>query len=115
MDNVFPEEIASALEQDRRRRKRRASRYRVAAAEQLFDVIELTAKGFVIPAEAPPHLRGYVDILEGEERVARRLVVCVGAEDGLVRYEFKRESAIGDVAADHVAPPTAGLLEAPRG
>lgn len=113
VDTELPPEIASAIERDRRKQRRRATRYRVAAADRLYPVIELGAAGFVIEADAPPHLRGYVDILEGDERIARRLVVCVSAADGLVRYEFKRESAIGAVPADHVAPAHGGLLEAP--
>ena len=113
METELPPGVASALERDRRRQRRRQSRYRVAAADRLYPVIELSAGGFVIEAEAPPHMRGYVDILEGEERLARCLVVCVSAEDGLVGYEFKRESAIGGVPADHVAPVHAGLLGAP--
>lgn len=115
MESVIPPDIADALDRDRRRQRRRASRFRVWAADKLFGVVELSDEGFVIEADEPPHLRGFVDILEGDERVLRCLSVCVSAEHGLVRYEFKRESAIGDVPADHVAPPTAGLLEAPKG
>ncbi|MEL6220242.1 MAG: hypothetical protein AAFR79_17565 [Pseudomonadota bacterium] len=114
MDTELPKGIASELERDRRDRRRRASRLRVAAADKLYTVLELTETGFVIEAPEPPHLRGFVDILEGDERIARRLVVCVSSGDGLVGYEFKRESAIGGVPADHVASRIAGLIEARR-
>ncbi|MEM9146537.1 MAG: hypothetical protein AAGC57_10085 [Pseudomonadota bacterium] len=114
MDTELPRGIASEIERDRRDRRRRASRLRVAAADKLFTVLELTEHGFVIEAEEPPHMRGFVDILEGDERIARRLVVCVASADGLVHYEFKRESAIGSVPADHVASRIAGLIEAQR-
>ncbi len=114
MEHVIRSEIARALDEGRRRERRRSSRFRVAAADRLFPVVELTGEGFVIEAAEPPHLRGYIDILEGEERVARRLVVCVAAADGLVRYEFKRESANRAVRADHAAPSRAGLLEPPK-
>ena len=113
MESVIPPDISAALESDRRSKRRRASRYRVSAADRLYPLIELSDHGFVIEADEPPHLRGYVDILEGDERIARCLSVCVAADDGLVSYEFKRESAIGDVPADHVASATAGLLAAP--
>src|SRR6056297_2736886 len=113
METRIPAEAASALEQDRRRRLRRRSRFRIAAADWLFPVIEITRKGFTIEAEEPPHLRGYVDILEGDEQIARWLVVCVSARDGLVGYEYKREGLGGDVPADFVLPGIAGLIEAP--
>lgn len=114
MESELPPEITSALERDRQKRRRRATRFRVAAADRLYPVVELTDTGFVIAADEPPHLRGFVDILEGDERLARRLAVCVSAGNGLVGYEFKRESAIGGVPADHVAPARAGLLPAPE-
>ncbi|MGF1446326.1 MAG: hypothetical protein ACFBRM_09010 [Pikeienuella sp.] len=113
MEHTIPSEIAAALEESRRRSRRAASRYRVSAADRFYRVLEMTEDGFVIEAEAPPHLRGFVDICEGDERVFRRLVICVSAGAGLVRYEFKRESPNRAVAADHVSPERAGLLTPP--
>lgn len=114
METYIPTEAAAAIEVGRRKEKRRRSQYRVRAADGLYPVIEMDKTGFVIEAAEPPHMRGFVDLLEGEERVTRRLVVCVWARDGLVGYEFKRESGVGHVPADHVAPAHAGLLEPPR-
>lgn len=113
MESSLPPGLASEMEVARRNRTRRKGRYAVLAGDRRHPLMILTADGFAIEADGRPPLRGYVDILEGETRIDRRLVVCSWAEDGLVGYEFKRESAIGGVPADHVAPVHAGLLGAP--
>lgn len=113
METRIPAEAVSAIEQDRRKRLRQRSRFRVAASDRLFPVIEMSREGFVIEADEPPHLRGYVDILEGDERVARWLVVCDWARDGLVGYAYKREGLGSAVPADFVLSHS-GLIEGPR-
>lgn len=77
-------------------------------------VVELTAGGMVIRAEATPHLRGFVDILRGDERIGRHLVVLSWAHDGLACYEFKRGARSEAAPADYEAPAHVGLLEAPH-
>ena len=115
MESEIRPEIATALDAEGRRLRRRASRYRVALGERRLPVLELTGRGFTIEAEEPPHFRGFVEIFEGDTRIACRLAVCAAARDGVVVYEFKRESpGAGDrVPADHVAPGNAGLLPRP--
>lgn len=76
-------------------------------------VVELTAAGMVIRAEDMPHLRGFVDILRGDERLARHLVVFSWARDGLAGYEFKRGGSAGAAPADHERPAHAGLIGGP--
>ena len=71
--------------------------------------MELTESGFVIEAEGRPPLRGYADIFRGDDRVLRGLVVCSWAQDGLVGYEFKRDTTGAEVSADHVRPDHAAL------
>lgn len=94
----------------RRDVQRRSSRLRVCAEGRDHQVMELTADGFVIEADGRPPLRGYADIFRGEERVLHGLVICSWAEDGLVGYEFKRDTAGGNIKADHAPPSHAGLL-----
>ena len=68
----------------------------------------------VIEAQGRPPLRGYTDIFHGEERVLHGLVVCTWAKDGLVGYEFKRDTTGGEVRPDHAPPEHSGLLTGPR-
>ena len=110
MDSFLPPGMASEIELARRNRDRRRTRHAVVAGGERHPVISLGPTGFVIEADGRPPLRGHVDIYEGERRVARHLVVCAWAEDGLVAYEFKRDSACGEVAPDHVPPAHRGLL-----
>ena len=114
MDSLLPKEILGALEVERRSNLRRASRLRVHAGTRDHQVLELTDEGFVIEADGRPPLRGFADIFRGEERVLRGLVVCTWAEDGLVGYEFKRDTAGGNVAPDYVPPVHTALLGAPH-
>lgn len=115
MSEYVQPEIAAALEVARRNAQRTASRHTVVAGERQHRVIELRRDGFVIEADGRPPLRGYVDLLLGDERISRRLVVCAWAEDGLVGYEFKRSSPDKEeTPADYVEPGHAGLLAAPR-
>ena len=77
-------------------------------------VVELTPTGFVVAAEAPPRMRGFTDIFDGDDRILHGLAMCTWARDGLVGYEFKRGSGAREVRADHVAPAHSGLLDAPK-
>ena len=114
MDAILPGSIATALEAERQRENRRPSAYRVVAGGRDHTVVRLGKSGFVIEADGRPPLRGYADIMRGDERILRGLVVCTWARDGQVGYEFKREGSGADVPVDYVLPDHAGLLNAPR-
>ncbi|MBK0399278.1 hypothetical protein H0I76_08755 [Limibaculum sp. M0105] len=68
----------------------------------------------VIRAEDTPHLRGFVDIVKGEDRIGRHLVVLSWARDGLAGYEFKRGGHAGSAPADYERPAHGALIEGPR-
>ena len=73
-----------------------------------FWALELRESGFDIAEADAPRLRGYVDLLHGEERLARCLIVCAAAEGGVVRYDFKRRTEDGPQApADYARDPDA--------
>ena len=113
MDTILPAGFTGVSEAHRRNTLRRESRLRVRTDAQDHAVMELTANGFVIEADGRPPLRGYADIFRGDNRVLHGLVQCSWAEDGLVGYEFKRDTAGAEVSPDHVPPVHAGLLNAP--
>ncbi len=115
MDSSLPGEVLSAMLSDRRDDRRKRSRHLVVAGEREHRIIELSHDGFVIAADGLPHLRGYVDIMLGEERIARRLVVFAWARNGLIGYEFKHDAAGRETPADYVKPEHRGLIEAPEG
>lgn len=113
MESILPGEVLSALEVDRRNSRRARTRHLVVMGERQHRIMELTETGFVIEADGLPHLRGYVEILLGDERIARRLVVFAWARDGLVGYEFKHDASSREVPADYILPERVALLEAP--
>lgn len=114
MDSFLPGQVLSEIERIRRDRSRRRSRHLVVAGPRKHPVMELTASGFVIEADGLPHLRGYIDILKGGERIARRLAQFAWAHDGLVGYEFKHDAGGRETPPDYVAPERRGLIGPPR-
>ena len=115
MESILPGEVLSAMEAGRRKSRRARTRHLVVAGEREHRIMELTETGFVIAADGLPHLRGYVEVMLGEERIARRLVVFAWARDGLVGYEFKHDAASRETPADYIKPERLGLLGAPEG
>jgi hypothetical protein len=113
MESILPGEVLSALEHDRRRSRRARTRHLVVAGDRQHRILELSDRGFVIETEDLPHLRGYVEIMNGDERIARRLAVFAWARDGLAGYEFKHDAASHETPADFVKPTRLGLLGAP--
>lgn len=113
MDDLIPSEMAGVLADNRLARMRKAARYRIHHGGREVPVLELHDSGFVIEADGRPPLRGYTDIFLGDERILHGLVVCTWARDGLVGYEFKRDTMGAEIRADHAPPTHAGLLDAP--
>lgn len=116
MDHIQPE-IALALRQnwgrERPRRKRRRPEARVRAAGRSYPVITMWEGGFSVAVEDAPRLRGFVDLMAGENRLARCLIICASEEGGVVSYEYKRRTTATDhPPADYELSPDrpAGLL-----
>ncbi len=114
MDSILPDDVLSELARGKLARHRAQARHMVVSGRRRHPVMKLTGEGFVLEADGLPHLRGYVDILRGDERIARRLAQFAWAEDGLVGYEFKLDAGARDAVADYVKPDAAALLPAPE-
>lgn len=104
MDATIPREFAGAMKLPPKKRRKKAAGYSLRWKKQEFPVIELTASGFVIAADAPPPLGGFTDIFEGPDRILRGLATCAWARDGLVGYEFKHGTPLGPIRVDHISP-----------
>ncbi len=101
-------EIADALHASTKPR-RAAKPYTVRTVDGAFPVLKLWRDGFTVAEADAPRLRGHVDILSGDDRIARCLIVFAKAEFGIATYEFKRrtdDAAPGpvDYAIDENAP-----------
>lgn len=114
MEFGLPHEIVSELARGGEASVHRVSKLSVMSGDRRHMIVEITDKGFVIEADGLPQLRGYVDIMRGEQRVGRRLVIFSGATAGFARYEFKHDCAAREIPADYVKPDAIALLTPPR-
>lgn len=93
MDHL-PADIAHALRQTSPRR--RGPKFEVRANGDSYPVQKLWEGGFSVLVEDAPRLRGFVDLMHGEDRLARCLIVLAEEDEGVVRYEYKRRTEDAD-------------------
>ena len=86
-------EISDALHAAKPRRA--AKVYSVKTEDGSFPVLKLWRDGFEVAETDAPQLRGHVDLVSGEEHIARCLIVFAKAEFGVATYEFKRRTDDG--------------------
>ena len=65
MESILPGNVLSEMERGRLKSRRARTRHLVVAGERQHRIMELTESGFVIEADGLPHLRGFVEIIEG--------------------------------------------------
>jgi len=112
MDGYLSDVVAQALRDARRNESVKRSRLKVVVGEQTYPVLRIDDHGFSIAADAPPSIRGYVDLYDGPKRLGRQLVVLARHANGVAAYEYKLQSAEGEAPADYVREreKVAGLL-----
>lgn len=111
MTTYLPEELQERLHAARRAGLRKKSRLRVQAGGASYPVLRLWRNGFAVEDETTPPLRGLVELLEGARPIYQCLVIAAEAEDGEMRYEFKRSTAV----SDHAPADFCRAEEAPAG
>ena len=99
MEEFLSKEIQAGLAAARRASLRKASRLRLEVDGDVYRVLALWKTGFSIAAEDAPHLRGLVDLYDGGVHLFQCLIVAGEEDDGEMRYEFKRATAVADRAA----------------
>ena len=108
MDAHLPDEMLAAVKT--RGPRRRGPGFRVRSGEREHDVLALRPTGFDIAApedaDGDPHLRGFVDLMHGPNRLARCLIIRAEQADGVVSYEFKlRNDDLGAAPVDYPRNP----------
>lgn len=86
-------------------RTERLVELRVRVGKAFFPVTKMSDNGFVITADGRPPLRGFADILKGNDLVRHGLVTCAWQEGDQVGYEFKHATFAAPIAPDYA--PTA--------
>lgn len=94
-------ESTFARTRSRSARADRLAEMRVRVGKAFFPVTKMSDEGFVITADGRPPLRGFADILMGNDLVRHGLVTCAWQEGDQVGYEFKHATWAGPIAPDY--------------
>lgn len=115
MLEFLPKEVREGLELARKRDLRKKSRLRVQVGDDFYRVLSLWEDGFSLDLEDAPHLRGLVDVYDGARHLCQCLIVASEAENGIMKYEFKRSTEARDrVPLDFVRDEHAPVALLPR-
>lgn len=95
MSTFVPKEVQAGLDSARLQSLKSASRLRLSADGVTHPVLRMWKTGFSMLSDAP-HMRGYVDLYDGEIHLFQCLIVASDEEEGEMRYEFKRLTAVSE-------------------
>ena len=114
MSDYLPEEVREGL-RVARARERRKKRHRLTlhVGAETYPILRVFDHGFEMDRDNTPHLRGIVDIFDGPRHLTQALIVATGEGDGVMRYEYKRNTAASDRAPvdfEQRGPQVDGLL-----
>ncbi|MDF1873503.1 hypothetical protein [Vannielia sp.] len=99
MSDFLPMSVREGLEAARKDALRRKSRLNVRDGEASWPVLRHWSKGFSVPADPAPNLRGLVDLCDGETLLFTCLIVASRDENDERIFEFKRATPAADAAA----------------
>ena len=109
----LPKDVLEGLRAAQKRAASKTMRLRVLAGGAAWPVLRRFKGGFALDADQVTHLRGYVDLYDGQTHIATCLIVASEIAGGELIYNVKRETAVCDRAPlDFVAdePELAGYL-----
>ena len=113
MLEFLSKEVVEGLASARKNANRRKSRLRVQVGEAVFPVLRFWHDGFVLDGALSPHLRGLVDIYDGNRHVFQCLIVASSSDGNEITCDFKRLTPVVEKAPlDFWLDPTlpAGFL-----
>lgn len=95
---MLPKELQAGLDAARLQSQRKKSRLRLNVDGVTFPVLRMWKTGFAVVADETPHLRGFADMYDGANHLFQCLIVAGEAENGEMRYAFKRATAVTTAA-----------------
>lgn len=114
MDHL-PEEIRAGLAAAATRAARKTRRLRVRDGERVFPVLRQWDGGFAMEEERAAHLRGLVDLLDGDRLLKRCLIVASRLDGREVVFEYKHATPPADSPPlDYERPDDAPVGLLPR-
>ena len=96
MLEFLPKDIREGLEAARLRDRKRKSRLRVQVGGAVFPVLRCWEDGFALDAGMAPHLRGLVDLYEGDRHIFQCLIIASTVDAGELICDFKRSTMVLD-------------------
>ncbi|GFE65023.1 hypothetical protein [Litoreibacter roseus] len=115
MTTFLSREVQDSLAEANLKRLRAQSRLCVHAGNSVVRILEFRPSSFSIAAEDASHVGGLVDIYDGPRHLYQALIVASSQEDGLMSYEFKRNTLAAHGPAldfERKIDAPAGLIEA---
>ncbi|MEM9318068.1 MAG: hypothetical protein AAGA70_03570 [Pseudomonadota bacterium] len=103
MSDMLPKAVREGLAAPNRNKFRH--RLTIHAGGKVYPILRLFDRGFEVDDGTANHLRGLVDIYDGQRHMTHALIVATGEEDGVRRYEYKRQTpATATPPRDFVEP-----------
>jgi hypothetical protein len=89
--HFLPKEVLEGLERARARdQKKTGGTLRVQVGDSWYPILSYDERGFEVALDVAPKLRGLVEIHDGPRHIRTALIMAIEAEDGAMRYRFKR-------------------------
>lgn len=113
MSDYLPKEVREGLELARKRSLKRRARLRVHFGDEVHPVKRVWENGFALDRDDTEHLRGLVDVCDGDKLLYQALIVASHDDGQEMCFEFKRSTmARSKPALDYVRAEQApiGLL-----
>ena len=93
MTTFLPKEVQDGLDAARKKSLKSKSRLRIRDSKSVYPVLRFWETGFSLDADSAPHLRGYVDLMDGARHLSRCLIVASEEEGDEILFEFKHNTA----------------------
>ena len=104
----LPKELLDGLHTAQKRTAAKTARLRVKANGSVWPVLRRYKNGFTLDADQVTHLRGYVDLYEGQTHIATCLIMASDIVGKELICSVKRETAVAE------RPPLDFVKEGPE-
>ena len=93
MSTFLSKDVLAGIEAAQKTSFKKKNRLRVEFNRNHYPIISLTQNGFCVEAEMAPMIRGLVDLYDGDKHFKQCLIVASKEENGIVHFDFKRNTA----------------------
>lgn len=99
MSEFLPKEVREGLELARKKNLKKRARLRVRVGDETHPIKRTWDNGFALDRDDAAHLRGLVDVFEGQNHLYQALIVASHDDGQEMCFEFKRSTNATDRAA----------------